>query len=377
MLPCAAVIALAQPEQWLNYRTLTEGTGYRTVQPVTNAPAGVALPVLGPVPWFAKWDTPLDATGGRWLCFDQSRKGGPYDRLYFDSNGNGRLDDESPIAAYRVERYTTERAWTYFGPVRLTLPTPDGPVAYHLMFRTYIDRDRALLVTCRAAGQYEGTVDFAGKKLRVRLIDDNVNGTFNDTWADPDGPDEIEIEGQTPASRALGRFVEVEGELFQIEVPPDGAFVKVSKATRVRFGQVSVPRDISTIRFIGPNGEFRRTPTQGVCRLPVGTYTLAGYTLTRKDARGVLWRFEAYSFPDSAIFELEPDQTVNLALGEPVRAEVTAIQLTNMVEFDLRFIGSLGERMLPYRGEDRPRPPKLSLASLDGSYRVTNNFSWG
>jgi len=377
-LPFLSVaLAGAQPEQWLNYRVVPEGTGYRTLEAVTNVPPGVVLPSLGQRPYFARWDAPLAPGGGRWLCFDQSRKGGPYDRLYLDGNGNGRLDDETPIAASQVERYTTERSWTYFGPIRVTLDTPDGPVAYHLLFRTYIDRGRDLYVNCRAAGQYEGTVSFGGKKLRVRLVDENVNGTFNDTWLSPYGADEIEIEGQTPGTRAIGKYVEVEGELFELEVAPDGAFIKIGRAIDVKFGEVKVHDAVSELTFIGANGEFTRKPVKGVVSLPIGTYKPTGYTITRKDAKGATWRLQAYNFPDTVVVEVTPGESVTLPLGEPIRIELQPIELTNLVEFDLKFIGVVGEQVLPYRGNDRPRPPRLILAGHGGTYRATNTFEWG
>ena len=84
----------AQSEQWLAYHTGTETRGYRRIKLTTNAPPGVALPPLSGQPYFARWLTPMDPSGGRWLCLERSRKSGLFDRLYFDSNGDGRLDDE-------------------------------------------------------------------------------------------------------------------------------------------------------------------------------------------------------------------------------------------------------------------------------------------
>ena len=97
--------AFAQPEQWLEYHTGTEGRAYHQMKLTTNPPPGVALPKLNAPPYFARWLTPMDPAGGRWLCLDRTRKSGPYDRLFIDSNGNGRLDDKTPVQA-RLDSYT-------------------------------------------------------------------------------------------------------------------------------------------------------------------------------------------------------------------------------------------------------------------------------
>ena len=96
--------AFAQTEQWLEYHTSNDGRAYHPMELTTNPPPGVALPKLNAPPYFARWLTPMDPAGGRWLCLDRTRKSGPYDRLFIDSNGNGRLDDETPIKA-RLDSY--------------------------------------------------------------------------------------------------------------------------------------------------------------------------------------------------------------------------------------------------------------------------------
>ena len=85
--------ALAQTEQWLQYHTGAEAQAFHQLQVTTNPPAGVALPKLTGPAYFARWKTPLDPSGGRWLCLDRSRPAWPYDRIYIDSTGNVRLDD--------------------------------------------------------------------------------------------------------------------------------------------------------------------------------------------------------------------------------------------------------------------------------------------
>ena len=63
--------------------------------------------------------------------------------------------------------------------------------------------------------------------------------------------------------------------------------------------------------------------------------------------------------------------------GEPVRAAFEAAESTNRVTFSLRLRGPLDESIELERGNQRPRAPRLLLASRDGSYHSTNNFTYG
>jgi len=365
-------VASAQPEQWLEYHTSPEGKGYRYLELTTNAPVGVALPKLNPQPYFARWPTPLDPAGGRWLCLERTRKSGLWDHLYIDSNGNGRLDDEAPAEAANRDQYSA-----YFGPVRVVFQSEDGPVAYHLVFRFMKYSDNSVNLLASSGGWYEGMVSLAGKKRRVQLVDANANGAFNDLASDPAGADRIVVEGEKAGEQFLGRLLEVDGQLFRIEAARDGAFVKVTKAEGVALGQVRVPEAISEFTAVGENGQFLRKPDKGGFTLPVGKYQVHGWISNRKDDKGAAWKLSGYNFPASATFEVAAGKPAPLEVGEPIRAGFEAAESTNRVTFSLHLRGSLNESVEMQRGNQRPRAPRLFLASRDGSYHYTNNFTYG
>ncbi len=95
--------ASAQKEQWLQYHISREGRGYRGLNLTTNPPPNITLPKFSSQLYFAQWTTPMDPKG-RWVCFDRTRKAGPYDLAYIDSNGNGRFDDQTPAKAKRIDQ---------------------------------------------------------------------------------------------------------------------------------------------------------------------------------------------------------------------------------------------------------------------------------
>jgi hypothetical protein len=363
----AATGSLAQEMQWLQYHITRQERSLRWLALTTNAPPNVALPTkFNATPYFAHWSTALDPKG-RWLCFDRSSKSGAYDRLFIDTTGDGRLDNKLPLRPSGMTRY----GGLYSEPVRLVFKGEDGPVTYHLLlpFMTSDSGDARLLTS--PGGFYSGAVDFAGKKHRIELIDGNVNGAFNDLAANPDDCDQVALDGQAP--QALGRLLEVDGQFYRIEVARDGAFIKVQKATDVALGTVRLPAGISEFTAVGENGQFTRKPAQGEVTLPAGAYRIGQYVVDRKDERGAAWRLRGFNFPSSAGFQVAADKPVSLDVGEPVRLALESSEFGGgEVSFRLPFRGRRQETVEITRDNDQPPPPRLTLVSLDGSYRYVN-----
>ena len=371
MAMALATTASAQKEQWLDYHVNRDGRGYHYLDLTTNPPPNVKLPKLNAQPYFSHWTTPMDPAG-RWLCLDRTKKSGLYDRMYFDSTGNGRLDDKPPVVTVRTDQYEA-----YFEPVRVVFKGEDGPVTYHLVFRFMKFESSEANLLAASGGYYSGMVDLGGKKRRLELLDANANGTFNDLSDNTPQCDRVAIEGDKAGERYLGKMIEVDGQFYRIEAARDGAFVKLQKAEGLSFGKVHVPETISNIVAFGLNGQFERQPSKGEFTLPAGKYRLLTWTTSRKDAKGANWELMGYSFPDSAAFEAQAAKPVTLEIGEPVRASLSASESTNTVGFNLSFRGRAGESIQFEKGSERPPGPKLNLASLDGMYRSTNTFEFG
>jgi hypothetical protein len=333
----------------------------------------VAAPKLGSQAQYGLWKTPLDAKGGRWICVDRTTKSGPCDRLFVDSNGNGRLDDESPLKATRRDEYMA-----YFDPVRIAFKSEDGPISYHLICRFYqFGTNRAQLLV-GSGGMYQGKVSLGGKKHTVQIIDNTVNGVYNDISENPYDSDRIVLDEKENTSRYLGRWLEVDKELFQIEVAPDGAFIKVQPALNVAMGQVRVPETISEFIAVGTNGHFVRKPIKGDVALPVGGYRVHGWTMDRKDAQGANWQLQGYSFGALARFTVSSSKPQMVNVGEPINAVLQATPLAkNEISFSLRQQGNFGESLQVMKGQEQAPAPQLHVASLDRSFGTTNNFQYG
>jgi hypothetical protein len=125
---------------------------------------------------------------------------------------------------------------------------------------------------------------------------------------------------------------------------------------------------------------------KGGFTLPTGKYRIQTWKIDRKDAKGAAWELSAYNFNDSARFEVAVAKPVSLEIGEPMRALMEAQEpnsrtgskdATKQVSFSLRFQGHYGETLQIMKGNQRPPGPRLTLTSLDGSYRYTNTFEFG
>ncbi len=362
----------AQTEHWLEYHTSNEGRAFQPLVLTTNAPPGVALPKLTAPPYFAWWKTPMDPAGGRWLGFDRTRKSGPYDRLFIDRTGSGRLDDQAPVQA----RLDSNFAFFPATPVRFK--GEDGPLTYHLVLRMYqYDKNPAQLLAA-SGGWYEGKVNFDGVKKHLQLIDGNVNGTFNDMTANPYASDRVEIEGDSAGERYLGKLLEVDGKFFHFEAARDGAFVKVQKAENVELGPVRVPENISEFAAFGENGYFVRKPVKGELTLPSGKYRMVRWSINRQDDKNTRWTLSGYNFPDTATFEVAAAKGVTLDIGEPVKAVLKADERTGrQLTFNLNFTGKQMEAIEMLHDNQRPRGPKLMLTAADGALCYTNTFEFG
>jgi hypothetical protein len=366
-----ASTASAQKEQWLEYHLNREGRGYRYLDLTTNPPPDLKLPKLNGQAYFAHWTTPMDPAG-RWLCLDRTKKSGLYDRLYFDSTGNGRLDDKTAVTTTRTDQYQA-----YFDPVRLVFKGEDGPVTYHLIFRFMKFEGSEPNLLAASGGYYSGKVDMGGKKRKLDLVDADVNGTFNDVSDLARECDRVIIEGEKGGEKYLGKLIEAGGQFYQIEAAQDGAFVKLQKAEALSFGKVRVPDVISNLVVFGRTGEFERQPVKGEFTLPEGKYRVLSWTTSRKDAKGAKWDLTGNNFPDSFTFQVAAVKPATLEIGEPVRVSLSASESKDEVGFNLNFRGRAGESLSFVKGNQTPPGPKLMQVSLDGTFRATNTFEFG
>jgi len=140
-------LARAQDEQWLQYHSEREAQriigdmALSHLEFTSEEPQDVQVPRFkGAEQFFTKWPTPMVESGYLWIALDRSGEQGQWDRLFIDSNGNGHLNDETAVPAYRVAGSSA-----YFGPVKVVFEVEDGPVTYQLAAQRWVKKCLELL----------------------------------------------------------------------------------------------------------------------------------------------------------------------------------------------------------------------------------------
>ena len=372
--------APAQDEQWLQYhldrqaQRIVGDMGTSTLDITAQKPQGVELPEFKTQePFFAQWSTPMVKSGQLRIALDRANKRGRWDRLFIDSNGDGRLSDEKAVKAYRTEQY-----YTYFGPVKVVFQVEDGPVTYHLNFQfyNYDGKNRRLHVS--SGCWYEGTITVAGAKKHCVLIDQNVNGTFDDKAIEANRCDRIRIGNKDGRdARFVGNFIEIDGVLYKPEIARDGAYIKLTRAEDVKTGTIRLPESVTEFSVGGENGLFTFKPKSGIGSLPTGKYRINYWAVERKDDQGRKWKLKGSLFSNGGTFDVAAGAETQLSVGEPIISTVEAQNRKATYSFSHDLKGRLGERIELTRNGSRPRAPKLHITSKDGTYDRTFSFEYG
>ena len=348
---------LGQDEQWLQYHTEREADriiGDMTrlnLKLTSEKPQSVELPDFEcEEPFFTNWSTPMVESGQLWVALDRTAGQGRWDQLYIDSNVNGHLNDEKPVKAYRTDQY-----YTYLGPVKVVFEGEDGPLTYHLNFRFYENGDTQRLYVS-SGGWYEGDITVAGVKKYCMLIDYNGNGTFNDKSIDYRQCDRIRIGAKgTRDTGYVGNYIEIDDTLYHTEIARDGAYIMLSKADDVKFGDIRLPETITEFSAGGENGLFKLKLENGTGSLPAGKYRVNSWTIERKDEKGRKWEVQGRAYTPEGDFEVTEGKEISLDIGEPLKANirVSLNSQTQKYEFSKDLRGRMGEYITLTRGGQR------------------------
>ena len=372
--------APAQQEQWLQYHSSREAgqifgeVRSQTIELRTQQPAGVKLPQFkGQNQLFAKWPTPMVKSGHLWIALDRTHKQGPYDLLYIDSNGNGSLDDETAVAAHRMDQRNA-----YFGPVKVIFEVEDGPVTYHLNLRSYQYGTGDSRLYASSGGWYEGGITVGGGKKHCVLFDYNTNGTFNDKSANAAECDRVRIGKQGGQDTLFtGNYIVDDETLYRPEIARDGACIKLTKAENVSFGSVRLPESITQFSANGENGLFVLKPEKGVASLPVGKYRVYDWIVERQDEKGTNWKLKGSGLSEKNVFDITEGKEAVLSIGEPLVATLDASERQGTHSFNHSMKGRAGERIELTRNGAQPQAPKVRIKNADGTYDRTYSFQYG
>jgi len=358
---------------------LLEGKDFQRIYMTMRKPDGIRLGnfkndnVL-----FGQWHSPVVKGGYRWIALDRTYKYGQFDRLIMDTNGDGHLDDETATIANSSSQPSTENYFISFGPVEVLLNQDNGPRICHLSLGFYYN-DKELCTG--TVGWYEGYVNVGGEKLLCLLVDKNSDGTF-DTKSPKMSESDLIAFGKEDRRiiRMVGEYVELDGNMYTLGITKgrDSVKVNLKSVKNVPFGEIRLPKNITTFTAAGQNGLFTARPKEGLANLPVGTYCIDHWITEQKDEQDNKWTLKGHSFGDSDVFEVSEGHQTTLSVGEPLFTSLEQISKNEDVYsfINPKLYGQMDEEINLACNEDDLQL-LLHIKSKNGSYDRTFTFKYG
>lgn len=242
--------------------------------------------------------------------------------LRVDTDGDGALDLTSKGETHHVV---------------LRGKRADGrPLAYALVVRTGAHSDK-IYYACRTT--LTGTVNGA----RVHVIDQNCNGVLGEV-----GLDAFAVEPSL-AAVPLSRVVNVAGQLYELEVTPDGTSAKFTPYAGLA-GTLDVRSGLAVV------GELRAAVVSNLdgtlafdvtghkpVRVPTGEYVFSSGVAVKGVQTGRLRKGRMESIV------VTPEATAKLNWGAPLRAEFSTSRTGDKITIGstVRYFGRAGEEWLP------------------------------
>ena len=216
------------------------------------------------------------------------------------------------------------------------------------------------------------------QKKHCVLCDYNSNGAFNDKSLEASECDHIRISKKGDRdTRYVGNFIEIDGALYRPEIARDGAYIKLSKAEDVKFGNLLIPQTITEFSAGGENGLFTVKLENGTGSLPVGRYRINQWAVHHEDEKGKKWKLQGIGLPEKGVFDIAEGKETELFIGEPIISILEAQVREETYYFGYNMKGRCDERIELTRNGTRPPAPKLHIKSKDGSYDRIFSFEYG
>jgi hypothetical protein len=309
---------------------------------------------------------------------NSSGEGLGYDILYVDADGDGRI-----TAAEQVPGLPLQDGQT-FGPLRLMIdcggercpqwflvqlaeyPQENGQVYRNLQFTN--------------AGYYQGIVTFGEQKRLFAVVDANGNGLYNDYHRDADaigdrllvdanGDGKLDPAYNGDEAQPLGRYLEVGGRYWKLDVAADGSSVTVEPLDRP-LGTLRADVADFTLLLTGEHGILRARGRDGTVIVPAGTYRLAQCDYKLTEPGGKPWTLSARGTDRSPAVPVPADGEAHFPFGPPFLPRV----LTNASAFgplslNLELSGAGGEVYTNIQVSSMGRPPVPKVRLLDAADR--------
>jgi len=321
-------------------------------------------------------------------------------KLYTDTDFDNDLSDEkafagetrkSDQAGSRSRRRTPYR----FGPIALAGPDRDKGNTVKIVVRWY--RGQSYVYLFPTAFR-TGKVRLGKRSCKVVLIDGDLDGRYNSVFAgmSPSGqrtprPDflgiDLDQDGEFASSgidgnrerRPLTKMMELDGRYYNLAASPDGAELRVAKATP-KMGTLEMrDRDLQAL-LMCDSGYLWLRGSKGKMNVPVGKYRALYGVLSRTDEKGAKWMLRCRGGMGKLTnFEIGEGQVLKFNAGTPLSLKADVRKRGSTVSIGFSAVGQAGERYGGGAQKDGHRlpPPKLKILDEKGKVLSQGAFEYG
>jgi hypothetical protein len=283
--------------------------------------------------------------------------------MYVDVDGDGSLDDETPVKGRQSEQYTVYSTRRSLSQGRRRPPSP-------ITVMRILQLQRTKHLPMISSGSYT-----KGRPYRRQTRPLCLGGLQHQRTFD----DKAEILTPTYSSRSerdrktfhVGNYQEYGDTLYRVKIARDGAFVELTPASDVAWGIVNVPLSITKFTVGGLNGMYEKTPKEGRVRLPEGTYRVNEWQIDRKD-KGQNWTLSGSGFPRQTAFNVSSDTPVTMDVGEPVFSQLSVNESQGGFAVNQQLRGKQGEPSAPSQWQPPARPSQHTQQTAE----YTAPFRW-
>lgn len=320
-------------------------------------------------------------------------------RLHVDGNLNNDLTDDKPIAGKRFSG--TMLGWgTAYSFEKMPVPTSQPAEKPAPTFQaTLINNDYLIVMP---AAYRSGTIEVAGKRYRIRLVDANYDGRYdgamtlrpsekkNDKDEKPPARvfDQLAIDlnndGEFGVSydtvtevMPLPRMLKFGDDYYAFGVAPDGSSLTVTKTTP-KFGTLDVGYPDAELLLWSETGVHRLKGSGGKWTLPEGTYSCYMLSIFRTDEKKNKYvlscRGNTGALND---FDIAEGKTTSFRIGPPLAAQAKVNVRREMFRrtavISASVLGGEGEEYLAGVSKNDRRMPAPDIKILDSSGKVVES----
>lgn len=293
---------------------------------LANPPKNLELPPgAGSDRVFCRWKTPLAETGFVYVVFSRTGIFAWHDRLFVDTNADGRLSDEKPIEPFLTQG---RMDFSHYGPVEMKFSSAGQPLAYHATFSFYAGSSTAWV---KPSCWRQADIALGRTTYTLALIDGNVNARFDDASMAIAAADFIALPSEGECiHRCIGRYFECDGQLYLLTVPADGSYVDLAPVDKVQTGTVRTKGHVNYLCLAGETGELSFQLEGDTAEVPAGNWMVKEWAYDGDPSVGRGPDFGDYRFGQPVVFRVVAGAPVDVNVGAADRVSADLTKATNL-----------------------------------------------